>query len=589
MKRTFYQHNRARSPEETLSTISDISTRTKWLISKRYVQAVIIIGLVTLGVAVPFLHSALALTDVGCTQSNTQNCVFELDGNISKESSGTFPTDWAALFAANRTKLPLPPGGLDSSFVNDAITPDTTVFNTGSKDTLDLPNSGWTCTAKNTITPKDKILDVYSFAIIPSFGPRHGHLMIYAGYERFSNSGAGDIGIWLFQDPTVNCSTPSGTKQFTGAHVINDTLLTAEFTTGGTVTTLDAFKWVGSASPINLANITSSGRADCASALATDNFCAKSNSAAITAPWNVTVEKSPAPGTLNTAEFFELGIDLTAIFGPNPPCINRFLFDSRASPSPTADLHDFAVGSLSTCPTSHISTGVSPSVAVLGGSATDTANVTNTPSSFTVSGTVDFKVYGPVSTNTPTCTTLAASFSGIPIGPSPSPAIVSSPSFTPTATGFYFWTASYTPTGLRNGTPVSTKCGDGGETLVVSTIPKITAFGFTNTPTNNDPTLGSGTVVYTVTIHNYGIVNVQLNGTLQVSGTATVTCTGGNLLPLVGSLAGGADKTFSVTCTYSGNSGQNVQASINDIFILDGVIGAVSGSPTTYTFTIQKL
>jgi len=71
-----------------LSTIGDISIRTKWLVSKRYVQAVIVIGLMTLAIAVPLFTRAFAITDVGSAG------VFELDGNIVKDSSGTFPTDW---------------------------------------------------------------------------------------------------------------------------------------------------------------------------------------------------------------------------------------------------------------------------------------------------------------------------------------------------------------------------------------------------------------------------------------------------------------------------------------------------------------
>jgi len=120
-------------------------------------------------------------------------------------------------------------------------------------------------------------------------------------------------------------------------------------------------------------------------------------------------------------------------------------------------------------------------------------------------------------------------------------------------------------------------------------IPKITAFDFTNTPNNNDPTLGSGTVMYTFKIHNYG-ASVTLSGSLAVSGTANISCTGGNTLPLSGPLAAGADATFSLTCTYSGTSGQTVSATINAMFTdISGATHAVSGSPTTYTFTIQTI
>jgi len=203
---------------------------------------------------------------------------------------------------------------------------------------------------------------------------------------------------------------------------------------------------------------------------------------------------------------------------------------------------------------------------------------------------VDFRVYGPVATNNPTCTNSVASFLLVSIGPGVSPQSAISGSFTPSAVGFYFWTATYNPAGPANGNTVSTTCGDAGETLQVVSIPKITAFGFTNTPTNGDPTLGSGTVVYSFTIHNYGATPVTLSGSLAVSGTASVSCTGGNTLTILGSLAAGADAPFSLTCTYSGTSGQNVQAVITAMFTdPNGLTGAVSGSPITYIFTVQRL
>jgi len=212
----------------------------------------------------------------------------------------------------------------------------------------------------------------------------------------------------------------------------------------------------------------------------------------------------------------------------------------------------------------------------------------------TVNGTVTINVYGPFSSppTNASCTSssLVKPFSPdtVKIGPGPTPQSATSDPFTPSATGNYAWIATYNPTGVRNGNPVSTKCGDGGELLVVASIPKITAFGFTNTPTNDDPTLGSGTVAYSVTIHNYDTLAVTLNGTLTVSGPS-VTCTPSNPLPLVGSVAAGADAMFSLSCTYSGTSGQTVSATISATFTdPNGVTGAVSGSPTTYTFTIQQ-
>src|SRR6266487_3144433 len=579
-----------------MSTIGDISYRTKWILSKRYIQAIIVITLMTLAIAVPFITRAFALTDVRNAGA------FELDGNIVKDGTprGTaLPTDWGngpggtGLFDSTGSTNPLPPGGLDAHWVNDgphAVT-DTTTFTTGSKDILDIANAGWQCTPSGNLTPKDDILHAYSFAIVPQSGPRMGHLLVYGGFERFANNGAGDLGLWLLQDPTVACSSTKGAVSFTGAHVVGDILFVGEFSTGGTVTTLNAFEWVGGSSP--LLNITATGGADCRTADMTANFCSRSNTVSISTPWS-SQDKTSGPNTLATAEFFEVGIDLTGLFGSNAPCIYRFIFDTRTSPSVTATLKDYAEGALATCPTATISTNVSPSPIPFGGSATDTATVTLTTVS-TVNGTVTFNVYGPFSSppTSTSCTlsSLVTPFSPntVTIGPGATPQSATSGTFTPSATGYYGWTATYNPFTARNGNTVSTSCGDANETLLVLSIPKITAFDFTNTPNNNDPTLGSGTVMYTFKIHNYGAA-VTLSGSLAVSGTASVSCTGGNILTLSGSLAGGDDATFSLTCTYSGTSGQTVSATINAMFTdINGATHAVSGSPTTYTFTIQTI
>src|SRR5256712_10237532 len=584
-----------------MSTIGDISYQTKWILSKRYIQAIIVIGLMTLAIAVPFFTRAFALTDVGNAGA------FELDGNIyhnSGATSTTLPEDWGGctgnvscatgrgLFDANGNTNPLPLGGLDAHWVNDGphATTDLTTFTTGSKDTLDIANAGWQCAPSGNLTPKDDILHAYSLAIVPQSGPRMGHLLVYGGFERFTNNGAGDLGLWLLQDPAVACSSTKGAVSFTGAHVVGDVLFVGEFSTGGTVTTLNAFKWVGGSSP--LANVTATGGADCRTADVAANFCSRSNTVSISTPWP-TQDKTSGPNTLATAEFFEVGIDLTGLFGSNAPCINRFVFDTRTSPSVTATLKDYAEGALATCPTAAISTNVSPSPIPFGGSATDTATVTLTTAS-TVNGSVTFNVYGPFSSppTSTSCTSnsLVTPFSNnsVTIGPGPSPQSATSGAFTPFATGYYGWTATYNPFNPRNGNTVSTSCGDTNETLLVLSIPKLTAFDFTNTPTNDDPTLGSGTVVYTVKIHNYG-APVTLSGSLAVSGTAnSIACTGGNLLALSGSLPAGMDATFSLTCTYSGTSGQNVQAIINAMFTaVNSITPTVSGSPTTYIFTIQ--
>src|SRR5262245_57820328 len=117
-----------------MSTTESNTQESKSTSSKRkYAQAGLIISLMALGIAIP-LMKAYALTDVGNAG------IFELDGNIVKNSSGAFPTDWGALFSSTGVTQPLPTGGLDASWVNDGPhqVVDPTTFTTGSKDVLDI-------------------------------------------------------------------------------------------------------------------------------------------------------------------------------------------------------------------------------------------------------------------------------------------------------------------------------------------------------------------------------------------------------------------------------------------------------------------
>src|SRR3989449_6300092 len=441
-----------------MSTIGNISNRTKSLLLKRYVQAILIVTVMTMVIVAPFLPRALALADVGNAG------VFELDGNIVKDSSGTFPTDWGALFNSTGGRLALPSGGVDSGWTNDGphSLRETTTFTTGSKDTLDIANSGWQCTGTNNLTPKDDILHAYSFAIRdPLAGPRNGHLLIYGGFERFANNGAGDLGYWLLADPSVSCVTSGATTSFTGAHTVGDLLVVGEFSTGGSVTTLSVIEWTGAgpcATPAgpNLCLITTPGNADCQLASSLADVCARVNIASqspITTPW-ATQDKTSSPNQLATAEFFEVGLDITNLLPSSSGCFNKFLFDTRTSPSTTATLKDYAEGVLVTCPNSHIFTNVAPSPIALGSSATDNATVTLTQAAGTVNGTVTFNVYGPFS-SAPTitsCTTAITPFSPNikNIGPGTQPQSVTSDPFTPTLPGYYGWIATYNPTSPVN-------------------------------------------------------------------------------------------------------------------------------------------
>src|SRR3989454_12449649 len=160
----------------------------------------------------PYTTLFRSVTDIGNAG------VFELDGNIVKNNPPGCPSDWgpgpggSGVFTAGGTpNTPAPCGGIGQpdGWVNDGPHgADATTFTTGSKDILDIANAGWQCTPSNNLTPKDDILHAYSFAAInpfPTSPDRQGHTFLYAAFERFANNGAGDIGLWLLQDPTVGC------------------------------------------------------------------------------------------------------------------------------------------------------------------------------------------------------------------------------------------------------------------------------------------------------------------------------------------------------------------------------------------------
>jgi hypothetical protein len=129
-----------------------------------------------------------------------------------------------------------------------------------------------------------------------------------------------------------------------------------------------------------------------------------------------------------------------------------------------------------------------------------------------------------------------------------------------------------------------------GEAFVNSrSIIKITGFGYTNAATGT-PTSGivSGTVTYTVTLHNYGGAAATLtNSSLVVSNNAS--CDPDNSLAITGNVGAGSDSaTFTLTCTYSGLSdGDVVTATLIVNYTTNGLQRQASGSPATITYTIQ--
>src|SRR6266496_3737685 len=161
------------------------------------------------------------------------NTVFELDGN-TQDNPALSGLDWESTFppATPRT----------SPFPIQDPAPQTIFTTGGSKDINDVSQWRW----KNGSVPdKDNILQAVAAALQL---PAGGGTAIYFAATRFDNSGDAQIGLWFFQQTvTPQPGQPAGTFGPAPGQVANhtdgDLLLLVNFTGGGLVPSIQAYKW----------------------------------------------------------------------------------------------------------------------------------------------------------------------------------------------------------------------------------------------------------------------------------------------------------------------------------------------------------
>jgi hypothetical protein len=261
-------------------------------------------------------------------------------------------------------------------------TGDDTTYATGSKDTLGIGNGGWQCNHDNNVNSKIDIMNAY---VLSYTNPANGHKIFYFGLDKNKDNGTNDVGFWFLQNGAA-CSAPSGHLNFQGAHQDGDTLVVSEFTGGGGVSTIKAFRWAAAATgPLagdggcidsnDNPNPKAGGcdglpiatGADCKTSGGGDALCATTNASCTTAgqpcslPFkgNVTTPWLTADATLGVGhtvvppDFFEGGIDITKAFqgkgGTAPSCFTTIVPDTRSSATPTATLFDYVLNQIGGC------------------------------------------------------------------------------------------------------------------------------------------------------------------------------------------------------------------------------------------------
>ncbi len=319
---------------------------------------------VALGSAL-LLATALALM-VGPAQA-VHDEGFELGGEIDGQ-----PVDWVDLFDVDGSpgstvttpKTVLPDDFVAAAFAKDFVLPDTTGYATGSKDTLPISVAGqgdWQCKTPNNLGSKFDLVNAYAGALVPTSGDDIGDLIIYFGSEVSAPEGNRNMGVWLLQDPTVECSG-TGNTDFSGSHVYGDVFVVAAFTNGGTVANIDVYEWVDTtpATPEDDPDVNGQlefkegfTSATCPPSDTADDACAIANTDGdrdteaafdIDPPWDAPDKDG---GNLNEAQFMEGAVNLSDLGLDG--CFATFLANSRSSQETGSTLHDFARDDFNTC------------------------------------------------------------------------------------------------------------------------------------------------------------------------------------------------------------------------------------------------
>jgi len=304
--------------------------------------------------------TAISLGSISPAMAVDPTTYFELDGNILSNGG----TDWGDIFtplapAGATAKAPLPAGFSSPTFVldfNPTGNDDQSTYATGSKDTLNI-TPGWQCAKANNVNDKTDINNAYAVAYTADVGGTP-HLLVYFALDVASNEGTKNVAFWFLKDSEVGCVAGNKASDFTGNHMDGDVLIVAEYSSGGRVATILAYKWVGGAGGFLDPTPVGSG-GDCQDG--PFDVCARTNGSNLNGdgvspdvPWVVKTKTSrpqdPAYNSsrdLDSGEFFEGGIDLTALGISG--CFNRYLADTRSSTSLTATIFDYALGNFANC------------------------------------------------------------------------------------------------------------------------------------------------------------------------------------------------------------------------------------------------
>lgn len=378
---------------------------------------------------------------------------FQLEGNTVDDPAAAADFDWESFFNASGQESPVLPdvsrpgfeaSGFDRDFATNANgtfnTSDGSTFATGSKDTLPI-TPGWQCGFSSNVNSKTDVTNAYAV----SYTDPTGDEILYFGLERNANTGTGNVGFWFLQDE-VSCEADanSGNVPFSGDHTDGDILVVSEFSNGGAVATIQAYKWEGGADGALNPDSVADG-ASCATAAGDDSICASVNTGTITTPWLTANKQDGAGHTLRVSEFFEAGLNLTDE-NLGGKCFNTFMGVTRSSTSLTATIFDFSLGKLGECITTLTTSAAGTASGNIGAgtvsSGTDTATL-SIEGADEWGGTLTWYLCGPVTSDG--CDSTGVKVTERTVSNTSLPADFVSGTATLSSAGRYCWTAHFEP------------------------------------------------------------------------------------------------------------------------------------------------
>jgi uncharacterized repeat protein (TIGR01451 family) len=285
---------------------------------------------------------------------------FEIDGNATTQVTHEWDQVYndAIVNPSQNTSGSIPGAVV---FIHDKVNSliDDTFTAGASADINDT--SDWRWKPGSTQNSAD-IADAFAAAYTVQVGGQP-HTIIDFGADRFNNVGSVSLGFWFFQNPVSK--NPDGT--FSGLHTQGDILVQANF--AGSVVSFEAYKWVGPG-----------GSVDALQPLTTDptNLSMTVNSANTpSGGWPFADKGGTTPAnTIAKGEFFEGGIDLTALGLPND--LSQFVAETRSSTQINSTLSDLVIGRLTTFTADlAVTKSVSNPTPNVGDTITFTVNLTN--------------------------------------------------------------------------------------------------------------------------------------------------------------------------------------------------------------------